>query len=78
MESNHTKSIFVNEAITKEGYTRVWINLINQLEKKKSVVFSSQTQKFYAKCAIISLEENSTFLPGMLLPCKCNKTQETL
>lgn len=40
MESNHIKSIFVNEAITKEGYTRIWINLINQLEKKKGVAFS--------------------------------------
>ena len=43
MESNHIKSIFLNASIGKEEYTRVWIDLINQLEKKKSVVFSSQT-----------------------------------
>ena len=43
MESNHIKSIFLNASIGKEGYTRVWIDLINQLEKKKSVVFSPQT-----------------------------------
>lgn len=43
MESNHIKSIFRNTSIGREEYTRVWIDLINQLEKKKSVVFSSQT-----------------------------------
>lgn len=43
MEPNHIKNVFKNDSITKEEYTRVWIDLINQLEKKKSVVFSSQT-----------------------------------
>ena len=43
MESNHIKSVFWNVAIMKEEYTRVWIDLINQFEKKKSIVFSSQT-----------------------------------
>ena len=43
MESNHIKSIFRDASIGKEEYTRVWIDLINQLEKKKSVVFSPQT-----------------------------------
>ena len=40
MESNHIKSIFQNASIGKEEYTRVWINLINQLEKKKNIVLS--------------------------------------
>ena len=43
MEPNHIKNVFKNGGITKEGYTHVWIDLINQLEKKKSVVFSFQT-----------------------------------
>ena len=43
MEPNHIKNIFKNGGVTKEGYTRVWIDLINRLEKKKSVVFYPQT-----------------------------------
>jgi len=43
MTQNHISNFFKNDNITKEEYTRVWIDLINQLEKKKSVVFSPQT-----------------------------------
>jgi hypothetical protein len=33
-------SVFKNGALTKEIYTRVWIELISNLERRKSVNFS--------------------------------------
>ena len=33
-------SIFKNETLTKEDYTRIWIELISTLERRKSVNFS--------------------------------------
>ena len=39
-------SIFKNENLTKEEYTRVWIELIQTMERRKSANFSlSQWQK---------------------------------
>lgn len=32
-------NIFKNEILTKEDYTRVWIELISTLERRKSVNF---------------------------------------
>ncbi len=42
MEQLHITNVFKDGAISKEVYTRVWIDLINQLQAKKSVVFSPQ------------------------------------
>ena len=36
-------SIFKNETLTKEDYTRVWIELIPVLEHRKSVNFSPKS-----------------------------------
>ena len=36
-------SIFKNETLTKEDYTRVWIELISALEHRKSVNFSPKS-----------------------------------
>ena len=36
-------SVFKNETLTKEDYTRVWIELISALERRKSVYFSSKS-----------------------------------
>ena len=33
------RSFFASGDITSETYTRVWINLINQMEKRKSVSY---------------------------------------
>ena len=45
-EFNDTKnevctSVFKNKTLTKEDYTRIWIELISTLERRKSVNFSS-------------------------------------
>ena len=36
-------SFFKNETLTKEDYTRVWIELISTLEHRKSVNFSPKS-----------------------------------
>ena len=36
-------SIFKNETLMKEDYTRVWIELISALEHRKSVNFSPKS-----------------------------------
>ena len=36
-------SVFKNETLTKEDYTRVWIELISTLERRKSVNFSPKS-----------------------------------
>ena len=33
-------SVFKNEILTKEDYTKIWIELITVLERRKSVNFS--------------------------------------
>lgn len=37
------KSVFKNGLLTKEDYTRVWIELISTLERRKSVNFSPKS-----------------------------------
>lgn len=34
------KSVFKSEILTKEDYTKIWIELITVLERRKSVNFS--------------------------------------
>ena len=40
MDQTHITNVFKNDNITKEEYTRVWIDLINRLEKSKCAIFS--------------------------------------
>ncbi len=40
-EQTHVTSVFKNKTLTKEDYTRVWIELISTLEHGKSVNFSA-------------------------------------
>ena len=42
-EKERCISIFKNETLTKEDYTRVWIELISALEHRKSVNFSPKS-----------------------------------
>ena len=42
-ENEISTSIFKNETLTKEDYTRVWIELISALEHRKSVNFSPKS-----------------------------------
>ena len=42
-ENEMCTSIFKNETLTKEDYTRVWIELISALEHRKSVNFSPKS-----------------------------------
>ena len=42
-ENEICTSIFKNETLTKEDYTRVWIELISALEHRKSVNFSPKS-----------------------------------
>ena len=39
-EQTHVTSVFTNKTLTKEDYTRIWIELISALERNKSVNFS--------------------------------------
>ena len=39
-EQTHVTSVFKNKTLTKEDYTRIWIELISTLERRKSVNFS--------------------------------------
>ena len=39
-EQTHVTSVFKNQTLTKEDYTRIWIELISALERNKSVNFS--------------------------------------
>ena len=39
-EQTHVTSVFKNKTLTKEDYTRTWIELISALERNKSVNFS--------------------------------------
>ena len=39
-EQTHVTSVFKNKTLTKEDYTRIWIELISALERNKSVNFS--------------------------------------
>ena len=43
MKKEICTSIFKNETLTKEDYTRVWIELIRVLERRKSVNFSPKS-----------------------------------
>ena len=43
MEKEICTSVFKNEILTKEDYTRVWIELISTLERRKSVNFSPKS-----------------------------------
>lgn len=38
-EQTHVTSVFKNKTLTKEDYTRKWIELISALERNKSVNF---------------------------------------
>ena len=40
MKNENCTSVFKNGILTKEEYTRVWIELISALERNKSVNFS--------------------------------------
>ncbi len=40
MKNEICTSVFKNEILTKEDYTKKWIELITALERKKSVNFS--------------------------------------
>ena len=40
MKKEICTSVFKNEILTKEDYTRIWIELISALERNKSVNFS--------------------------------------
>ena len=40
MKKGICTSVFKNEILTKEDYTRIWIELISALERNKSVNFS--------------------------------------
>ena len=39
MKNEICTSVFKNEILTKEEYTKIWIELISVLERKKSVNF---------------------------------------
>ena len=39
MKEEICTSVFKNEILTKEDYTKIWIELITVLERKKSVNF---------------------------------------
>ena len=39
-QSKNCTSVFKNEILTKEDYTRIWIELISTLERRKSVSLS--------------------------------------
>ena len=43
MKKEICTSVFMNEILTKEDYTRVWIELISALEHRKSVNFSPKS-----------------------------------
>ena len=43
MKEEICTSVFKNEILTKEDYTRVWIELISALEHRKSVNFSPKS-----------------------------------
>ena len=40
MKNENCTSVFKNGILTKEDYTRIWIELISTLERNKSVNFS--------------------------------------
>ena len=40
MKNESCTSVFKNEILTKEDYTKIWIELISVLERKKCVDFS--------------------------------------
>ena len=40
MKKEICTSVFKNEILTKEEYTKIWIELISVLERRKSVNFS--------------------------------------
>ena len=40
MKNENCTSVFKNKTLTKEDYTRIWIELISALERNKSVNFS--------------------------------------
>lgn len=39
-KQSHVTSVFKKKELTKEDYTRIWIELISTLERRKSVNFS--------------------------------------
>ena len=39
-QNENCTSVFKNKTLTKEDYTRIWIELISTLEHRKSVNFS--------------------------------------
>ena len=39
MKNENCTSVFKNGILTKEDYTRIWIELISTLERNKSVYF---------------------------------------
>ena len=39
-KESHVISVFKKKELTKEDYTRIWIELISTLERRKSVNFS--------------------------------------
>ncbi len=41
MKNEVCTSVFKNKILTKEDYTKIWIELITVLERKKCVNFSS-------------------------------------
>ncbi len=40
IKNENCTSVFKNEILTKEEYTKIWIELISVLERRKSVNFS--------------------------------------
>lgn len=39
-KQSHVISVFKKKELTKEDYTRIWIELISTLERRKSVNFT--------------------------------------
>ena len=39
-QNENCTSVFKNKTLTKEDYTRIWVELISALERNKSVNFS--------------------------------------
>ena len=61
-KQSHIISVFKEKELTKEDYTRIWIELISALERNKSVNFSPSQWQIAPLYVIIEAEENSLFL----------------
>ena len=61
-KQSHVISVFKKKELTKEDYTKIWIELISVLERKKSVNFPLSQWQIGVLYGIIEAEENSLFL----------------